>query len=295
MFEGFDRFRIEANGIEINGVRGGRGFPLLLLHGYPQTHAIWHKIAPRLAENFTVIASDLRGYGDSGKPAPERDSSNYSKRVMARDQVEMMRALGYGEFALVGHDRGARVSHRLTLDFPDQVKKLALLDIAPTLAMYGTTDKTFATAYYHWFFLIQPAPFPETLIGANPDYYLEHCLRSWGKDFSAFPEEVIGEYRRCFGDRPTIAATCADYRASAGIDLEHDRSDLDRKITCPTLVLWGKKGVIERQYDALSLWRERAIEVTGKAIDSGHFLPEEAPEETYQAIIDFLRGEAFRS
>jgi haloacetate dehalogenase len=257
MFEGFDRFRIEANGIEINGVRGGRGFPLLLLHGYPQTHAIWHKIAPRLAENFTVIASDLRGYGDSGKPAPERDSSNYSKRVMARDQVEMMRALGYGEFALVGHDRGARVSHRLTLDFLDQVKKLAL---------------------------------PETLIEANPDYYLEHCLRSWGKDFSAFPEEVIGEYRRCFGDRPTIAATCADYRASAGIDLEHDRSDLDRKITCPTLVLWGKKGVIERQYDVLSLWRERAIEVTGKAIDSGHFLPEEAPEETYQAIVDFLRG-----
>jgi haloacetate dehalogenase len=295
MFEGFERFRLEANGIEINGVRGGQGFPLLLLHGYPQTHAIWHKIAPRLAENFTVVASDLRGYGDSGKPVPERDSSNYSKRVMARDQVEMMRAFGYGEFALVGHDRGARVSHRLALDFPDQVKKLVLLDIAPTMAMYNATDKTFATAYYHWFFLLQPAPFPETLIGANPDYYLEHCLRSWGKDFSAFPEAVIGEYRRCFGDCTTIAATCADYRASAGIDLEHDRSDLDQQITCPTLVLWGKKGVIERQYDVLSLWRERAIGVTGKAIDSGHFLPEEAPEETYRAIVDFLRGEPFQS
>ncbi|MEG3435561.1 alpha/beta hydrolase [Pannus brasiliensis CCIBt3594] len=288
MFEGFEKFRVNANGIEINGVKGGEGYPVLLLHGYPQTRAMWHKIAPRLAENFTVIASDLRGYGDSAKPLPDSDSSNYSKRAMARDQVELMRHFGYEEFYLVGHDRGARVSHRLALDFPDRVKKLVLLDIAPTLAMYEFTDKTFASAYYHWFFLIQPASFPETLIEANPDYYLEHCLKSWGKDFSAFTEEALGEYRRCFRVRATIAATCADYRASATIDLEDDRRDLDRKISCPLLVLWGKKGVIERQYDVLGLWGERAIEVTGKAIESGHFLPEEAAGETSSEISAFL-------
>jgi haloacetate dehalogenase len=288
VFEGFEEFRIEANGIEINGVKGGQGFPLLLLHGYPQTHRMWHKIAPRLAENFRVIASDLRGYGDSAKPLAERDASNYSKRVMALDQVEVMRALGYDEFILIGHDRGARVSHRLALDFPDRVKKLVLLDIAPTLAMYTATDQAFATAYYHWFFLIQPYPFPETLIEANADYYLEHCLKSWGRDYSAFTEEALGEYRRCFRDKRTIAATCADYRASVGIDLEDDRRDLDRKIACPLLVLWGKKGVIERQYDAIALWLERAIRVTGQAIESGHFLPEEAADETFAAIGAFL-------
>lgn len=288
MFEGFAKFRVNANGIEINGVKGGEGPPVLLLHGYPQTHVMWHKIAPRLAENFTVIASDLRGYGDSAKPLPDSDSSNYSKRAMARDQVELMRHFGYEEFYLVGHDRGGRVSHRLALDFPDRVKKLVLLDIAPTLAMYEATDKTFAMAYYHWFFLTQPAPFPETLIGANPEYYLEHCLKSWGKDFSAFTEEVLGEYRRCFADKATIAATCADYRASATIDLEDDRGDLDRKISCPLLVLWGKKGVIERQYDVLALWRERAIDVMGNTIDSGHFLPEEDAIKTFNSIKIFL-------
>jgi haloacetate dehalogenase len=290
MFERFEEFRIEANGVGISGVKGGRGAPVLLLHGYPQTRAIWHKLAQRLAERFTVIASDLRGYGDSDKPPPKNDSSNYSKRVMARDQVEMMASFGYSEFFLVGHDRGARVSHRLSLDFPERVKKLVLLDIAPTLAMYEATDMTFASAYYHWFFLVQPPPFPETLIGANPDYYLDHCLNSWGKDPGAFATEAVAEYRRCFRDPRTIAATCADYRASATIDLADDRDDLDKKITCPLLVLWGEKGIIERRYDVLSLWRQRAIEVTGEAIDSGHFLPEEAPDETGEAIASFLTG-----
>ncbi|TRU45432.1 MAG: alpha/beta hydrolase [Microcystis aeruginosa Ma_QC_Ch_20071001_S25] len=289
MLTNFRKFQLEVNGITINGIKGGRGFPLLLLHGYPQTHQMWHKIAPRLAANFTVIATDLRGYGDSDKPLPLEDSSNYCKRVIALDQVLLMEKLGYQEFYLIGHDRGARVSHRLALDFPEKVKKLVLLDIAPTLAMYEATNQTFATAYYHWFFLIQPSPFPETLIAANPDYYLQHCLQSWGRDFSAFTEEALGEYQRCFRDLRTITATCADYRAAATIDLEHDRQDLDRKISSPLLVLWGEKGFIARQYDVIALWQQRANQVTGQAIASGHFLPEEAPEETGQAIEDFLQ------
>jgi haloacetate dehalogenase len=288
IFEGFEKFILEVNGITINGIKGGKGFPLLLLHGYPQTHLMWHKIAPQLAANYTVIATDLRGYGDSSKPDPLEDSSNYCKRIMALDQVQVMEKLGYQEFYLIGHDRGARISHRLALDFPEKIKKLVLLDIAPTLAMYDSTDKAFASAYYHWFFLIQPAPFPETLIGANPDYYLEYCLQSWGRDFSAFPETVLDEYKRCFRNVNTIAATCADYRAAATIDLDHDRLDLEQKITCPLLVLWGKKGFIARQYDVISLWQQRANHVTGQEIASGHFLPEEAAKETRKAIEDFL-------
>ena len=288
MFKEFESFKIEVNGVKINGVKGGKGFPILLLHGYPQTHLMWHKIASSLAEEYTVIATDLRGYGDSSKPLPLADSSNYSKRVMAQDHLEVMKQLGYTEFYLVGHDRGGRVAHRLTLDFSTQVKKLVLLDIAPTLAMYAQTSKTFATAYYHWFFLIQPSPFPETLIQANSDYYLLHCLQSWGRDFLAFNNAVLVEYKRCFRDSATIAATCADYRASAGIDLEHDRDDIATKILCPLLVLWGKQGIIEREYDVLSLWREKAVNVTGKALNSGHFLPEEAPKETLKSIKEFL-------
>jgi haloacetate dehalogenase len=288
MFEGFERFRVSPDGIEINGVTGGGGFPVLLLHGYPQTHVMWHKIAPLLAGNFRVVAIDLRGYGDSGKPSPAEDSSNYSKRAMARDAAGVMRLLGHEEFFLVGHDRGGRVAHRLALDFPRRVKKLVLLDIAPTLAMYEGTDKRFASAYYHWFFLIQPPPFPETLIGADPDYYLEHCLKSWGQDFSAFTDGALEEYRRCFADRATIAATCADYRASATIDLEDDRRDLDRKISCPLLVLWSERGAVGRQYDVLALWGERAGEVMGKALGRGHFLPEEAPGESFAAISEFF-------
>jgi haloacetate dehalogenase len=289
MLTNFEKFRLEANGITINGVKGGQGFPLLLLHGYPQTHLMWHKIAPQLAKNFTVIATDLRGYGDSEKPSPLEDFSNYSKGVMALDQVCVMAQLGYEEFYLIGHDRGARVSHRLALDFSKKVKKLILLDIAPTIAMYDGTDKTFASVYYHWFFLIQPFPFPETLIAANPDYYLEYCLQSWGRDFTAFTESALAEYQRCFRDFKTINATCADYRASATIDLEQDRQDLNQKISCPLLVLWGKKGFIERQYDVISLWQQRAHQVTGQGISSGHFLPEEAPEATLKAIEDFLK------
>ncbi|MEA5511048.1 alpha/beta hydrolase [Crocosphaera sp. UHCC 0190] len=288
MFANFKNLVIKTSDININLIKGGKGYPILLLHGYPQTHAMWHKIAPKLADNFTVIAPDLRGYGDSDKPQGTVNHDNYSKRIMAKDQVEVMTQLGYHKFYLVGHDRGARVAHRLTLDYPDKVKKLVLLDIAPTYEMYTQTDQEFATAYYHWFFLIQPFPFPETLINQNSDYFLTHCLHSWGKNKSAFTEEVMEEYLRCFRDPQTIHGTCEDYRAAATIDLEHDQSDINKKIECPVLVLWGKKGVIEKKYDVRESWQKRGINVQGKAINCGHFLPEEAPEETCQGIKEFL-------
>ncbi|MBD2343686.1 alpha/beta fold hydrolase [Anabaena subtropica] len=288
MFIDFEHTIVETTEAQINLVKGGHGPALLLLHGYPQTHVMWHKIAPRLAENFTVVATDLRGYGDSSKPTSIPHHLNYSKRVMAQDQVEVMSKLGYEEFYLVGHDRGARVAHRLVLDHLHCVKKLALLDIAPTHKMYETTDKEFATAYYHWFFLIQPDNLPETLIGANPEYYLRKCLEKWGKDFSAFHPQALAEYIRCFCQPAVIHATCEDYRAAATIDLTHDELDMEQKIPCPLLVLWGEKGIIGRKYNVLETWRERAIDVRGHSISCGHFLPEEAPEETYQAIYKFL-------
>ncbi|OKH26811.1 alpha/beta hydrolase [Hydrococcus rivularis NIES-593] len=288
MLTNFQQKIIDTTEAQINTFTAGKGFPLLLLHGYPQTHYMWHKIAPRLVEDFTVIIADLRGYGDSSKPQGKPDHSNYSKRAMARDWVEIMSQLGYEEFYLVGHDRGARVAHRLTLDYPEKVKKLAVLDIIPTYDLYQTTDKEFASAYYHWFFLIQPYPLPETLIGANPEYFLRHCLQSWSKDFSAFTPDALAEYIRCFSDPATIHATCEDYRAGATIDLIDDEADLAKKITCPFLVLWGEQGIIGRKYDVLEIWKRKAIAVKGNAINCGHFLPEEAPEETYSAIREFF-------
>lgn len=288
MFVNFNQQTIEIDQIKINVLTGGKGEPLLLLHGYPQTHVMWHKIAPLLAQDFTVIVTDLRGYGDSSKPPGEPDHSNYSKRALATEQLEIMSLLGYDKFILVGHDRGARVAHRLTLDYEKRVKKLAVLDIAPTYKMYATTDKEFASVYYHWFFLIQPYPFPETLIGANPEFFLLNCLQSWSRDFSAFTPEALAEYIRCFSIPETIHATCEDYRAAASIDLEHDQLDLTQKIQCPVLALWGGKGLIAHKYNVLETWRERAINVTGHSIDCGHFLPEEATQETYSALREFL-------
>ncbi len=288
MFENFERTQITTSGATINLVTGGNGFPLLLLHGYPETHLMWHKIAPQLAQEFTVIVPDLRGYGDSSKSADDPDHYNYSKRIMAQDMVEVMTRLGFEEFFVVGHDRGARVGHRMALDHALRVKKLAVLDIAPTYKMYMTADKTFATVYYHWFFLIQPTDFPERLIGAQPEYYLRACLNRWSADITAFPPEVVGEYVRCFSDPATIHATCEDYRAAASIDLAHDEADLSQKVACPLLALWGEKGFVGRKYDVLETWRERAIDVRGGTIPGGHFLPEEAPYETYRALREFL-------
>lgn len=286
----FERQLIETETVKINLVKGGSGFPLLLLHGYPQNHLMWHKIAPDLARYFTVIATDLRGYGDSSKPAGDAEHRHYSKRIMALDQIEVMSQLGYAQFYVVGHDRGARVARRLALDHPERVKKLALLDIIPTYELYSTTDKEFASAYYHWFFLIQPHPLPETLIGKDPEYFLRHCLRSWSQDFTAFDPEVLSQYIRCFRDPALIHATCEDYRAGATIDIAEDELDLHEKIKCPVLVLWGNKGIVGRKYNVLEIWKQRATNVTGKAIECGHFLAEEKPEETYLEIRNFLLG-----
>jgi haloacetate dehalogenase len=283
---GFTRQRVACGDIEINTVVGGSGPPLLLLHGYPQTHVIWHKVAPRLAERFTIVATDLRGYGDSSKPAGLPDHSNYSKRAMANDQLDVMRALGFERFFLAGHDRGGRVSHRLALDHPDAVRKLAVLDIAPTKAMYEQTDMGFARAYYHWFFLIQPAPFPETLISASREFYLRNGLRA-GPD--TFEPHAWAEYLRCF-DSATVHATCEDYRAAASIDLEHDRTDEaeGNKIQCPLLVLWGKNGVIEKHFRPIDNWKKVAIDVRGHALPAGHYLAEEVPELIHTELIDFF-------
>jgi haloacetate dehalogenase len=288
VLDGFQQDRITTTGAEINLRRAGEGPPLLLLHGYPQTHVMWHKIAPALAERFTVVLTDLRGYGDSAKPPGGDNHEAYSKRAMAQDQVEVMTALGFDSFAVAGHDRGARVGHRLALDHPERVSKLALLDIAPTLAMYERTDMAFASAYYHWFFLIQPYDLPERLIGADPDFYLEKKIGKWSQNPGAFTAAALAEYKRCFRDPATIHATCEDYRAAAGIDLEHDRADLGRKVACPVLALWGAKGVIERSYPVLEIWRERVRDLRGKALPCGHFLAEEAPTETVAELLNFF-------
>jgi len=292
VFENFERVRVEAGGAEINLVRGGEGPPVLLLHGYPQTHSMWHEVAPRLAENFTVVAADLRGYGDSSKPFGSEDHATYSKRAMAADQVQVMESLGFPSFAVVGHDRGGRVGHRMALDHPDRVTRLAVLDIVPTRHVYATVGKDLATAYYHWFFFIQPYDLPETLIGADPGYYLRKKLGGWGTKLDTFAPEALAEYERCFSDPATIHASCEDYRAAASIDLVHDDADRGegRKVACPLLALWGGQGVMERLYDVEDVWREYAWDVRGGPIDAGHFLAEERPGETARELANFLEG-----
>jgi haloacetate dehalogenase len=288
LFPGFERRQIEVSGARINLVQGGTGPAVLLLHGYPQTHCIWHRIAPQLAKHYTVVAADLRGYGDSSKPAGLADHSNYSKRAMALDQVEAMQALGHEEFHLVGHDRGGRVAHRLALDHPQRVKTLAVLDISPTRTMFEHTDRAFAKAYFHWFFLIQPAPFPEKLIGADPAFFIQYQMGRRHGGLKVFAPEAMAEYLRCFSDPATIHASCEDYRAAETIDLAHDSADGERKIECPVLALWGRHGVIEQQFDCLADWRAKAREVRGCALECGHYLPEEQPEEVVRQLERFL-------
>ena len=289
LFAGFRRKRIRTSGATINLVTKGDGPPLLLLHGYPQTHAMWHKVAPGLARDYTVVCADLRGYGGSSKPKGLPDHANYSKRAMAKDMVEMMAALGHRSFHLVGHDRGARVAHRLARDHGKRVKTLTVLDISPTLKMYGSTDKAFATAYYHWFFLIQKPPLPEQLLAGHVPQYILGRLGRARPGTNPFAPAAVREYVRAFRDPRCIHATCEDYRAAAGIDLEHDRKDRGKKIRMPVMVLWGKQGVIQRMFEPLRDWREVAAAVSGRALPCGHFLPEEAPRRTLRELRRFLR------
>jgi haloacetate dehalogenase len=288
MFDGFDVRDVATRATSIRVRIGGAGPPLLLLHGYPQTHAMWHRVAPVLAERFTVICADLRGYGDSGKPASDAEHAAYSKRASAQDMVEVMAALGSPRFMLAGHDRGGRVGHRLALDHPERLERMAVLDIVPTRTVFRATNQAIATGYYHWFFLIQPYDLPERLIGADPVYYLRRKLGAWAA-LDNFAPEALAEYERCFSDPAVIHASCEDYRAAASIDLAHDEADLDQRIQCPLLVLWGGRGLMERHFDVLATWREKAAgPVAGRALDCGHFLAEERPEETTRELLQFF-------
>ena len=275
---------IRCNGVTIRCASAGEGPPLLMLHGYPQTHSMWHRVAPLLAREHTVICPDLRGYGDSSKPRGLPDHSNYGKRVMAQDMVDLMRTLGHERFDLVGHDRGGRVAHRLARDHSQRVRTLTVIDISPTLRMYEATDMAFARAYYHWFLFIQPAPLPETMIAAvGLEGIFSRMSAATGSAGSPFAPAALKEYRRCFS-AAMIHASCEDYRASAGIDLEHDRADAGRKLSLPMLAIWGRRGVVGRMFDCLADWRAVADDVTGLALDSGHFIPEERPGEVAAAI-----------
>ncbi len=288
MLQGFSTHQISTEGVTIHLATGGNGPPLLLLHGYPQTHHMWHRIAPPLARDYTLVMPDLRGYGDSSKPKSDASHFAYSKRSMALDQVRVMASLGYDAFYVAGHDRGGRVCHRMALDFPKQVQKAAVLDIVPTHKLYTTVNQQLATGYYHWFFLIQPFDLPERLIGADPEYYQRVKLGHWSAGMEGFSDAALAEYIRCFCNPETIHATCEDYRAGASIDLRHDEADMAQKVICPLLVLWGEKGLMERNYDVLETWRERARDVRGRAIDCGHFLAEEAPRKTARELSAFF-------
>ena len=293
LFPGFAHSTVPVGdageGISIHCAHGGGGPPLLLLHGYPQTHVIWHKVAQQLAERYSVVCADLRGYGDSSRPPGLPDHANYSKRAMALDQVRLMEAFGFTRFAVVGHDRGGRVAHRMARDHRERVTRLCVLDISPTLTMYEQTDMAFAQAYYHWFFLIQPAPQPETLIGFDPGFYLRWKTGGWGsRGHAHFTPAAYAEYERCFSDPATIHSTCEDYRAAASIDLVHDRADLGDKITCPVLALWAERGVVHRLFKPIDDWTAVATDVRGKALPSGHYIPEEVPESLLAELLPFL-------
>jgi haloacetate dehalogenase len=287
-FPGFTQREVKTSGATINLVTGGSGPPLLLLHGYPQTHVMWRKVAPRLAQGFTVVVPDLRGYGDSSKPEAGADFIHYSKRALALDQIETMAALGFGKFAVAGHDRGARVTHRLLRDHGDKITRAATLDIVPTLYRFETIDQKAATGSWHWFFLIQGRGLPEHMIGGDPEFFLRHMFGTLLRDQGAIEEAAWAEYLRCFKNPETIRATCDEYRAGASIDLVHDRADLAQKVKVPMLVLWGTGSGQGSGYDLLKVWRDHAKDVRGFGIDSGHFIPEEKPAEVYKALTEFF-------
>ena len=292
MFEEFDRIEIETSGTTINLVHGGDGPPVLLLHGYPQTHVMWHKVAVLLADHFTVVAPDLRGYGDSGKPPSDGDLSVYCKRTMAQDQVEVMAELGFQSYHVAGHDRGARVGHRMALDHPRRVKSFTSLDVVPSQAAFDSMDADLAFAWFHWHLMRQPAPLPETLISNSAKTYLDFLLESWTAVDGAITDEAYSEYLRCFSNPETIRGTCMDYR-SIELDLQHDEADRGRKLTCPVLVLWAGNMAkrpgwqVGARLNMLDTWRERATDVRGGPIDCGHFLSEEAPDEVTNQLLGF--------
>ena len=288
MVGGFATDRIDAGEVRINAAHGGNGPPVLLLHGYPQTHAMWHRVAPLLAERFTVVCPDLRAYGDSDKPPGGGDHRDYSKRRMAADQLEVMRSLGFDRFAVVGHDRGARVALRMALDHPDAVSRLGVLDIVPTRTIYATIDRGRATTVWRYFFLIQPFDLPERLIGSDPGFYLRWTLDEWCGTPGALTDAALAEYRRCF-DEATIHATCEDYRAGASVDLADDEADTAVSVSCPTLVLWSRSG-LGASYDVAAIWRERTPDMRGRPLDCGHFLAEERSDEVAAELVAFLSG-----
>lgn len=291
LFPNFRALQVEVDPtVTINAIVGGSGPPLLLLHGHPQTHAIWHRVAPRLAEHFTIVACDLRGYGESSKPQGAPDHANYSKRAMAADMVAVMQSLGFATFRVLAHDRGARVAHRLAQDHPQAVERMALLDIAPTLAMYEQTSDTFARAYWHWFFLIQPAPLPERLIEADPAAYVRDVMGKRSAGLAPFDPRALAEYQRCLALPGAAHGICEDYRAAATIDLEHDRVDRDagRRLALPLMVLWGEQGVVGRCFDPLAEWQRVAADVQGGALPCGHYIAEEAPDMLLERVLPFL-------
>ena len=291
LFPGFEPHSIPtAEGVQIHALVGGSGPPLLCLHGHPQTHAIWHRVAPALAAQHTLVLADLRGYGASSKPAGAPDHANYSKRTMALDLLRLMQALGHARFAVLAHDRGARVAHRLAMDHADAVRRLVLLDIAPTLAMYEQTTETFARAYWHWFFLIQPAPLPERLIEADPAAYLRDVMGRRGAGLSPFDPRAWTAYEHALRQPGAAHGLCEDYRAAAGIDLQHDRADRaqGRRLAMPLLALWGEQGVVQRCFQPLDEWRRVADDVRGGTLPCGHYIAEEAPEALLAQALPFL-------
>lgn len=288
--QNFSVAQVEGPAGALHTRRGGNGPPLLLLHGHPQTHAMWHKVAPALAQHFTVVMMDLRGYGDSVRPTSDADHTAYSKRAMALDAVAVMQHHGFERFGVLAHDRGARVAHRLAVDHSERVERMLLLDIAPTLAMYANTSQAFVTAYWHWFFLIQPPPLPEALIESDPVRYLRNVMGKRHAGLAAFAPDALAEYERCVQIAGTAHAICEDYRASAMIDLAHDRADIavGNKLMQPLRVLWGEHGAVGQCFDVLGLWRERATQVSGSSLPCGHYIAEEAPGRLIASALNFF-------
>jgi haloacetate dehalogenase len=299
MFDGFQRGIVRVGGIDggidIAYVIGGSGPPALLLHGFPQNLAMWARVAPVLARGYTVVCADLRGYGDSSKPKCLPDRSNYSFRAFATDQIGLMRQLGFERFHLIGHDRGGRTGHRMALDHPAAVRSLTVMDIVPTYAMFMDTDRELARAYWHWYFLAQPEPFPERLIGHDPDYFYETCLIGWGAaKIDDFDQEMLAEYRRTWRTPEAIHGSCSDYRAAAMVDLRHDEADLDRKVACPTLVFYGSEGVMARLFDIPAEWRKRCSHVTEASLPGGHFFVDQYANDTARILAEFLGAHSDR-